>query len=266
MGQRPDQLDVDVIKAGLETETIGREILVYKQTASTNDVAWEYAGNAENGGLCVFAEEQTAGRGRRQNQWLSRAGDSVLCSVLLTDCDCGAELLTLAAGVAVCHAVDAYSCSKTRIKWPNDILINGKKVAGILLESRCDDGRNLYVIGIGINCHQGADFLSQPDLKMPATSIDMENDAPVDRNRLGRQLLVSLEHWLGVAQSSSEVVIEKWRQLSSQLGHRVTVEFNRRRFAGNCIGVDPTGGLILQLDSGGVRMFDAAHTTIVKHS
>ena len=71
MGQKPDQLDVDVIKAGLETETVGREILVYKQTASTNDVAWEYAGNAENSGLCVFAEEQTAGRGRRQNQWLS---------------------------------------------------------------------------------------------------------------------------------------------------------------------------------------------------
>jgi BirA family biotin operon repressor/biotin-[acetyl-CoA-carboxylase] ligase len=263
---RPDQLDVDTIKANLHTAGLGKEILVFKCTGSTNDVAWEYATNQNNSGLCVFAEEQTAGRGRGPNKWLSEAGDSILCSIFLTDYQYSPELLTLASAVAVAQAINRRCQLDARLKWPNDIIIRGKKVAGILLESRITGGRIDYVIGVGINCHQREDFFQSRKFQMPPTSIDIESSTFVDRNSLAAELLASFDEWLTTAQTGSEKIIDTWHRLSSQLGHRVTVEYNQKRFSGNCIGVDPAEGLILQLDDGGVRMFDAAHTTIVKHS
>jgi biotin-(acetyl-CoA carboxylase) ligase len=81
---------------------------------------------------------------------------------------------------------------------------------------------------------------------------------------LAKRLLVSIDHWLEIAANNSEEVIDRWRQLSIQLGHRVTLIFNGVKFAGHCVGIDPEKGLILQLDTGGVRMFDAAHSAIAK--
>jgi biotin-(acetyl-CoA carboxylase) ligase len=138
-------------------------------------------------------------------------------------------------------------------------------VAGILLESKTTDNRVDYVIGVGINCHQKEDFFQKHEFQMPPTSIDIESNTTVDRNLLAAQLLASFDHWLTIAPESSQKITDTWDRLSSQLGHRVTVEYDQKRFSGNCIGVDPANGLILQLDDGGVRMFDAAHTTIVKH-
>jgi len=262
---KKDQLDADTIKANSPTAGIGTEILIFKSTASTNDIAWEYAANRKNNGLCIFAERQEAGRGRGPNKWLSGAGDSILCSILLLDCKCGPELLTLASAVATAQAINKCCRLDARLKWPNDIIIKGKKVAGILLESRNADGRSNYVIGVGINCHQAEDFFQQHKFRMPATSIDIQSDATMDRNLLAAELLASLDEWLSIAQDDSSQIIDTWSRLSSQLGHHITVEYNQRPFTGNCIGVDPAGGLILQLDDGGVRMFDAAHTTIIKH-
>ena len=260
-----DQLDADAIKANLHTQRIGNEILIFKSTASTNDIAWEYAANRKNIGLCIFAECQRAGRGRGPKEWLAGAGDSILCSILLLDCKCGAELLALAAAVATAQAVNRCCRLDARLKWPNDITIKGKKVAGILLESRTTNGRSNYVIGVGINCHQAEDFFQQHSFRMPATSIDIQTNTNMERNLLAAELLASLDEWLTIAQTDSRRIIDTWSRLSSQLGHRITVEYNRKQFSGNCIGVDPAQGLILKLDHGGVRMFDAAHTTIIKH-
>jgi BirA family biotin operon repressor/biotin-[acetyl-CoA-carboxylase] ligase len=188
-----------------------------------------------------------------------------LCSIFLTDYQYSPELLTLASAVAVAQAINRRCQLDARLKWPNDIIIRGKKVAGILLESRITGGRIDYVIGVGINCHQREDFFQKHEFQMPPTSIDIESSTFVDRNSLAAELLASFDEWLTTAQTGSEKIIDTWHRLSSQLGHRVTVEYNQKRFSGNCIGVDPAEGLILQLDDGGVRMFDAAHTTIVKH-
>ncbi|MCX5637437.1 MAG: biotin--[acetyl-CoA-carboxylase] ligase, partial [Planctomycetota bacterium] len=122
-----DLLDVDLIKAELKTKRIGRKILVYSRTASTNDVAAEYAKNKVNDGLVVFAEEQTAGRGRAGSKWHSGRSDSILCSILLTDCTLNGELLSLSCAVAIAETIG----KSAKIKWPNDIILNGKKVAGI---------------------------------------------------------------------------------------------------------------------------------------
>ena len=260
---KPDLLDTDQIKANLKTRRIGRKILVYSRTSSTNDIAAEYAKNKDNDGLVIFAEEQTAGRGRAGTKWHSGRSDSILCSILLTDCKLNGELLSLTCAVAVAEAIGKSAKSEAKIKWPNDIILNGKKVAGILLESKKERAGNTYILGIGINCHQTQDWFL-PELQQVATSIDLESQTVCDRILLAKRLLTVLDHWLEVATQASKKVIDRWRNLSVQLGHRIALVFNGTKFTGNCIGIDPEKGLVVQLDTGGVRMFDATHTTIVK--
>ena len=264
--QRTDLLDPDEIKANLKTKRIGRKILVYDSTSSTNEIAAEYARNMQNDGLVVFAEEQTAGRGRTGNKWLSGRADSILCSIVLStggSRTAPTELLSLTCAVAVAETIGRLGRSRAKIKWPNDIMLNGKKVAGILLESKMVNGASIYIVGIGINCHQKKESFTE-ELQQIATSIDAESHSISDRILLAKRLLSSVDYWLEVAANNSEKVIDRWRELSIQLGHRVTLIFNGDKFAGHCIGIDPEKGLILQLDTGGVRMFDAAHSTIAK--
>ncbi|MHC4244909.1 MAG: biotin--[acetyl-CoA-carboxylase] ligase [Planctomycetota bacterium] len=258
-----DLLDPDKIKSNLRTKRIGRKILVYNRTSSTQKIAAEYAKNKENDGLVMFTEEQTAGKGRADNKWHSSQSESILCSIILTDNKLNAELLSLTCAVAVAEAIGKSANGEAKIKWPNDIMLNGKKVAGILLESKTDGGSNTCIIGIGINCHQTKDTFPV-ELQPIATSIDIENHSITDRISLAKRLLTSMEDWLKVAAQTSEKVIDQWHNLSIQLGHRVKLIYNGHEFSGNCIGIDPEKGLILQLDTGGVRMFDAGHTTIIK--
>ncbi len=254
--QETDPLDPDKIQVNLNTRRIGKSVLVYDSTSSTSDVAAEYARNKENDGMAIFAERQTAGRGRGGNQWRSSRADSVLCSIILIENKLPIELLSLVCAVAVAEAVG----EPARIKWPNDIMLNGRKAGGILLESKPGGA---CIVGVGINCHQGRDSFAA-ELQQIATSIDIETNSTTDRISLVRRLLTSLDHWVELASRASEKVIEQWRDLSIQLGHRVKLIYNGRQFAGNCIGIDPEKGLILQLDTGGIRMFDAAHSTIAR--
>ncbi len=266
-----DRLDPDLIQANLRTKRIGRKVLVYEQTSSTNDVAAAYARNPAHAGLVVFAEQQTAGRGRSGARWHSARGDSLLFSLLLLDCNINSELLSLTCAVAVAEAIGQVGGCRAGIKWPNDIVLDGKKVAGILVEAKAKNQKsniknqtsNVHVIGIGINCHQTAEAFP-PELRATATSLDLAGGTRCQRVTVAKRVLTSLDHWLPIAERNGRQVIETWSRLSTQLGQRVTLSFNKRRFTGNCIGVDPEKGLILQLDRGGVRIFDAAHTHLLK--
>jgi BirA family transcriptional regulator, biotin operon repressor / biotin---[acetyl-CoA-carboxylase] ligase len=264
-------LDPDKIKINLKTTRIGKKIVVYNSTASTNDAAAKYAKSKNNDGLVVLAEEQVKGRGRSGNKWLSGKGDSVICSILLTESDIDAELLSLTIAVATAQAIGKCTKAEAKIKWPNDIILNNKKVAGILVESKkagpstaLRTGKNAaFIIGIGINCHQAKiDFPAE--LRKTATSIDIETGGAIDRTSLIKRLLVSIEASLEIAEQKKDEIIEDWRRLSTQLGQRVSLVYNKKKFAGNCIGIDPENGLILQLDTGGIRMFHAAQTTVAK--
>jgi BirA family biotin operon repressor/biotin-[acetyl-CoA-carboxylase] ligase len=260
--QRTDlPLDPDKITANLKTRRVGRKVLVYDSTSSTQTIAVEYARNRENDGLVIFAEQQTAGRGRAGNQWHSGRSDSILCSVVLAENALPAELLSLTCAVAVAEAVGGGA----RIKWPNDIMLNDKKVAGILLESKSlsISKSEIYLVGIGINCHQKTDSFAA-ELQPIATSIDIETNSITDRISLARRLLTAIDHWLELAGRNGNKVIDEWQNLSIQLGHRVRLIYDGRQFAGNCIGIDPEKGLILQLDTGGIRMFDAVHSSVAR--
>ena len=291
---RDDRLDPDKITAQLKTKRIGRRVVVHDRTSSTSDIAGEYARNTDNDGLVVFAEAQAAGRGRTGSTWYSGHGQSLLFSVVLTDCELANELLSLTCAVAVAGALGQVGGHAARIKWPNDILLAGRKIGGILVESKgkrtegrrqttetqnaATEGRRetmappsdlphpssgTCIIGIGINCHQTAEAFPA-EIRDHATSLDLVGQTRCDRVTLARRVLASLDHWLAVAGRDKQPIIDTWLQLSTQLGQRVTLSCDGRKSTGNCIGVDPERGLILQLDRGGVRMFDAAHTTIVK--
>jgi len=201
-------LSPDNIKANLNTKLIGREVIVYNSTSSTNNIAAEYAKNKKNDGLVIFAEEQTAGRGRAGAKWHSGRAESILCSILLADCTLNPELLSLTSAVAVANAVGG----EARIKWPNDIILNGKKVAGILLESRAYNNRIAYTIGVGINCHQTKDSFPS-ELQHLATSIDIESGSICNRISLAKRLLTSMDHWLEIAEKNSKEIIDQWRKL-----------------------------------------------------
>jgi BirA family biotin operon repressor/biotin-[acetyl-CoA-carboxylase] ligase len=279
-----DRLDPDLIRANLKTRRIGRKVLVYDRTSSTNDIAAEYARNPDNSGLVVFAEEQTAGRGRTGASWQGGREESLLFSLALVDCPISNERLSLTCAVAVAEAIGQIGPCRAGIRWPNDIILDGRKVAGILLESKTQRTKEsakrqvssakssnfklqtshfISVIGIGINCHQTRGSFP-PDLQATATSLDLVSGTRCQRVTVAKRVLTSLDHWLRVAERNGRQVIDTWSRLSTQLGQRVTLSYNKRHYTGNCIGVDPEKGLILQLDRGGVRIFDAAHTHIVK--
>ncbi len=254
-------LDVDQIEQARQGCVVGQKIVVFKSTASTNDIAWEYAGNPAHHGLCVLAEEQTAGRGRRGRAWQSGAGQSILCSILLIDIPTEAELLTLTAAVATAEAVRAFCGVNAGIKWPNDVLVNGKKLAGILVERRRIGGRSCFVVGVGINCNQTAAEFEGVKLRTPATSLCIETGQIVDRTGLVCALLESLEQMMA---HTAENIINRWMQLSTLLGRHITVECDNQLYKGFCRGIDPSQGLVVQLESGAVRMFCAQRTSIVQ--
>ncbi|MEN6335129.1 MAG: biotin--[acetyl-CoA-carboxylase] ligase [Phycisphaerales bacterium] len=268
-----DRLDPDLIRANLKTKRIGRSVLVYEQTASTNDVAAQCARGVDSDGLVVFAEEQTAGRGRTGAAWLSRPGESLLFSFVLIDFKAGNELLSLACAVGVAEAIGRVGGYHAAIKWPNDVMLDGKKVAGILVETKSprteDRGQKtapsstIHVVGIGINCHQARDSFPE-EIQATATSLDLVSGTQCQRVTVAKRVLTSLDHWIRAAERSKNQVIETWSRLSTQLNQRVALSYNGKRFTGNCVGVDPENGLILQLDRGGRRMFDAAHTHTVR--
>lgn len=260
---RDDRLDPDRIAANLRTTRVGRAIVVHDRTSSTSDIAAEYAKNAANDGLVVFTEQQSAGRGRTGAQWHSAYGDSLLFSVLLINCKLDSELLSLTCAVAVAEALGQIASHQARIKWPNDIMLNGRKIGGILVESKQSKATRTHIIGIGINCHQDRGAFP-PELQDSATSIDLVGGMRCDRTTLARRVLASLDQWLATAQAQRRRIIDAWDRLSTQRGQRVTLAYDGRRFSGHCIGVDPEKGLILQLDRGGVRMFEAAHTSVVR--
>jgi len=255
-------LDVDRIEEARQGATIGQRVVVFKSTGSTNDIAWEYAGNPAYNGLCVLAESQSKGRGRRGRAWHSRPGESILCSVLLMDPALESERLTLATGVAAAEAICGVCGLSCRIKWPNDLLSAGRKLAGILVEKRLFKGESRYVVGIGINCRQESRSFAECRLNLPATSLRIETGKLIDRTELVCKLLEELELWL---KKPAGMVTEKWLQLSGMLAQPICLECDGSMYRGTCRGIDPVNGLIVQLDSGTVRFFHAGQTSLCEN-
>lgn len=259
------RLNADVVQCGLQTRRLGRQVLVFESTDSTNDVAWHYLAAADYDGLAVLAEQQRAGRGRLGRRWVAPPGSSLLLSVLLQDCrGVSGAALTLLAGVAAATAAAHGTQLRCRIKWPNDVIVNGRKLAGVMIESRQHAGRTAAVIGIGVNCtQQPLDFPAE--LRARATSLAQEAGGPIDRVRLVQTLLEQLEWWLDRVEAGQlDLLHREWLASCDDLGHRLAVWYDGRRYQGRVIDVSPEHGLVMQLDAGAVRVFDPALTSVDK--
>ena len=258
-------LSSELIEYGLGTRRVGRKVLVYEETDSTNDVAWQYAAESGYDGLAVFAERQRAGRGRLGRTWQSPAGSSILSSVLLQgENRIYGQVLTLLVGLATAAAIEKSCQVKVRIKWPNDVTIEARKVAGTMVESRQRGGACQYVLGMGVNCQQGAEDFA-PELRAGAVSLRQITGRLVDRLHLAQEMLRQIDEWLvEVADKGPKKLHEQWLGRYDDIGRRITLVRNNQYFEGRVIEICPEKGLLLQLDSGPVMVFNAATTSVAQ--
>jgi BirA family transcriptional regulator, biotin operon repressor / biotin---[acetyl-CoA-carboxylase] ligase len=237
----------DQIEHGLETHRVGRRVAVWNRVTSTNDLAVRAAGSMANEGLVVLAEEQSAGRGRRGRVWSAPPGASILMSVLLFPPSALAETawLTALGAVATAEVVAGRTGLDARIKWPNDVRVGGRKIAGILVER----GQGA-VIGIGLNANLGpADFPG--DLADSATSLRILTGHPIDRSDLARALIERLDFWYELGRiHGPESLNRPWHDRSEHLGRAVRVTTPHGETLGRLDAIDLQHGLSLTLPDG----------------
>jgi BirA family biotin operon repressor/biotin-[acetyl-CoA-carboxylase] ligase len=258
-------LDIPRICEAIRPLRVGRTIRYLDTTSSTNDEAWHGAEDDSADGLVVFTEYQTAGRGRAGRPWHAPRGASVLCSLLLIDKVVALTpgLLTMAAPMAVHDSITATTGLTPRIKWPNDLQLAGRKVAGILIETRTRlDGTPVHVVGIGINCLQRPGHFPR-ELGNRAVSLDMLSTEPIDRTAVAAALLVQLDRFFAWPEKLDQADLrEQWLKRSEAVGGRVRLKHRGKTYEGTVLDLDPTAALVVQLDRGGVRLFEPSDTTV----
>lgn len=244
----PDRLTPLELRPLLGTNDLGQVLHCFEELDSTNDYAKALAEEGAVHGAVVIAERQTAGRGRRGRRWTSPARQNLYLSAVLRPqlpLQRSAEL-TLTAAVAICDAVRGAGVEAT-IKWPNDILAGGKKLAGILTEMGTEAQVILWVVvGIGVNLN--VDPAAFPEeLKGMATSISAERGQPVPRALFTAALLTHLEEWLDQhATEGFEPIRRAWCERSDMLGQRVAVRIDDREVEGLAETIDESGALLVR--------------------
>jgi BirA family biotin operon repressor/biotin-[acetyl-CoA-carboxylase] ligase len=243
MGMVDNSLSPTAITNDLETRFIGQRVIYYPSLTSTMEVAKREAQQGVAEGTIIIADEQTAGKGRMKRLWLSPRGSIALSVVLYPDVAYLPSLVMLAS-LAVVHSIEAVTGLKAQVKWPNDVLIHGKKVCGILVESELRRNIvNYAIIGIGVNVNlRLTDF---PEILPIATSLSGELGREVSRLELIRRLLVEIES-LYLALPVGESIYEEWRDRLVTLGRRVSVEWGTTRYEGIAESVDRDGSLLLR--------------------
>ena len=261
----PTDLDPAKIQAALQSRLIGRPLEVLGEVASTNDLVMAAGRAGAPEGLAVLADRQTAGRGRRGRAWASPAGVGLYTSVLLRPGRplCPASLLTLVAGLAVAEAIQEVAGLDARLKWPNDILVGGRKVAGILCEMASLDASVSYVVlGIGINVNHGSRDLPV-DLFPEATALSLSTGRTIPRGDLATALYNALDRWYAAfCEGRTEAILALARQRSATLGRPVVVLAEDGEWRGLAVDLDDDGALLVQEDGGGPRRVVASEVSI----
>lgn len=233
---------------------LGRPHIHHDVCESTNAELKRMAEEGAEHGTTITAGEQTAGRGRQGRAWVAPSGSALLMSVLVRPVEPHHSLAPLAAGLAVAETCEALTTLQAEIKWPNDVWIEGRKVAGILVEARpdADQAKSWLVVGIGLNTAVEMRAMP-PDLQSTAASLGL----PRDRDAL-TPLLERLEHWLG---AGAEAVLEAWRGRDALKGRRIGWSGGE----GAAAGVDDHGNLVVALDDGTTETLTAGEVHLSLH-
>lgn len=244
-------------------QIIGREILRYDQVASTNDLAREFAERGEAEGLVITAQEQLAGRGRMGRKWIVPRGTSLQFSILLCPplAPQHATRLMSMAALAIARTLEREFALQSTLKWPNDVLLDGKKVCGILTESNIVGERLASVIlGIGLNVNYT--MRDHPELVPFATTLQDALGQEIDRSNLERALLAQLDAYYARV-CGGEALTDEYRARLGMLGQFIRVASNDTILQGVAENVDDDGALILNQNGARVKLF-AGDVTIIK--
>ena len=247
------KIRVNQLQDGLRTKRLGRRILFSREIDSTNEWAKELAMNGAYEGTVVIVETQTAGRGRLGREWVSPTGGlwfSLILRPKLRPSE--AVKLTFVAGLAVVKALREMFDLKVETKWPNDVLVNGQKICGILTEmNTTDETVNFTVVGIGVNANFDVEKVFPQELKEGATSLESELGRKVQLEDLFRGLLERLENLYELSTKEGfKPILEEWKNYAGFLGHQVEVKSLTEELGGLALDVDHDGALVLRLEDG----------------
>ena len=252
------------IKNGLNTKFVGQNIHWEYEVTSTNTVAAELADKGAPEGTVVVSECQKQGRGRMGRNWVSQPENGIYLSLILRPkfVPMKAPCITLLSAIAVVEALEHVLGLEAGIKWPNDVMIRGKKVSGILTELKAEIERIHYVIvGIGINVNNARFPKAFRD---KVTSLSLEMKHPVSRIALVQMLLNSLERWyVSTVERGVDRTFERWRELSCTIGNPVEVNLGDEVLRGIATQLGPDGSLYVRMKSGEERQILAGDVTMV---
>jgi BirA family transcriptional regulator, biotin operon repressor / biotin---[acetyl-CoA-carboxylase] ligase len=259
----PDILVPSLVRAELPQGEIGHRIIHYFRTESTNSVALQLDAQSGPHGTAVIAEEQTAGRGRLGRDWHSEKSSGIYTSIILRPPlpPAAAPILTLLAGVAAHHAVGSAAGLGVDIRWPNDLLLNGKKVCGILTEMKAEvDRLHMVVLGIGINVNHS----SMPEeLQDIATSLALEGGRHYSRLHILAELFRDVERYYHLLLTEGNAaIVREWSAASSYSeGKRVRVKAGASNYSGTTAGLGQSGALKILRDDGRQELLVAGEIT-----
>lgn len=249
----PHKISANTLKWGLHTDWIGKQLIHKEQVASTQRIAHQLAMEGAENGLVVIADEQTEGKGRMNRSWHSARNRGVWMSLILRPeiLPSQAPQITLLPAAALAHLVEDTIGVTPKIKWPNDLLINGKKTAGILTEMQAEQDRIQYIVlGIGINVNQETDELPE-DIRSIATSLKMETGHEWDLHPLIQQFLTVFEQDYDrfLTEGFSGVKL-KWERYGYRIGETVSIRTGKESFEAQLAGIEPDGALRIKKNDG----------------
>ena len=261
-----DALFPNEIKWFLDTEFIGKEIIFLDSIDSTNNYAKKKAARGFEDGTIIIAEKQTSGRGRLGREWKSSIGKGIWMTIMLKPRvkPEKAAQLTLMTAYAVNKSIRNICGLESYIKWPNDIVINGKKACGILTEMGAEIDRiNYLLVGIGINANTEPEIFAKMDLNH-ATSLKIEKDESIDRKLLVVDILKNFEdlYYDFVKSGSIRNIIEDYKKVSATLGKEVKLLTRSEELFGLAIDMTCQGELMVLMDSGEMKKVSSGEVSI----
>ena len=245
---------------------VGREIFFYDTVGSTNAVASEIAAKTVEGAV-VLADTQSKGKGRLGRGWVSPPGVNIYMSIILRP-DIrprDATLITIMSSVACANALRKVTGLNVTIKWPNDLIIQKKKLCGILTELKTERNKIIFAVaGIGINVNADIDDFSE-DVKSIATSLKNETGIVYSRTEIVAETLNEIDRWYKTLKvMDRDTLLSEWKRLSSTLGREVLVVTGQGTLTGLALDLDSKGMLMIKLTSGEVKRISSGNVTIVR--
>jgi BirA family biotin operon repressor/biotin-[acetyl-CoA-carboxylase] ligase len=240
------------LDAMLQTRYVGRPTLLHDELGSTQDEARRQAADGAAAGTVIWAMAQSAGRGRLDRSWLSKRGTGLWFSVILRPRGeaSAAALLSLAAGVAVARALAVPGAGSVRLKWPNDVLLHGRKLAGVLAEAETQAGHLAFVIlGVGLNLDPGAEGFPA-SFAGSAAALTEVAPSPVEPAILMASLLAELESAIEMAVDDPAALRQAWIELSDTVGREVQAQLGSGTVQGRAVDLDLDGSLVIETDKG----------------